>query len=250
MSLKRVLVAALAAVLPSPLARLALNAAGHKVSRGSRIGLSWIEVDDLVMEPGARIGHLNIIRIKALRMGDRALLAHQNRITGAFRVVMGQRALIGNRNLITRPPQDIYGDSALTIGQIAGVTSDHRLDLTTSISIGDFTTVAGCGSQIWTHGYIHEREGAGRYRIDGPVVIGSNVYIGSASFVSMGVTVADGVIVGGGTSVAKDLLEEGLYVSAPIRRLERPVDPAGRGDLVRLDDGTVGEKVYFKRTRG
>lgn len=249
MSLKRVLVAALAAVLPSPLARLALNAAGHKVSPGARIGLSWIEVDRLVLAPGAVIGHLDIVRVRSLSMGERALLAHQNRLTGGFDIVMDEGAVIGNRNLITRGRHDVYGDSVLKIGRTGGLTSDHRIDLTTSITLGDFTTIAGSGTQIWTHGYIHERDGGGRYRIDGPVVIGSNVYIGSASFISMGVTIGDGVIVGGGTSVARDLLEEGLYVSAPIRRLDRPAAPGDRGDLIRLDDGSGGERVYFKRRK-
>lgn len=249
MNLKRVLVAALTAILPGPLARALLKATGHSVGAGSRIGLSWVSVDKLTMGPGAVIGHLNIVRIDALAMGERALLGHQNRITGGFDIAMGDRSVIGNRNLIMRGRHDVHGGSTFRIGQVGGLTSDHRIDLTTSITIGDFTTIAGAGTQIWTHGYIHERHGVGRYRIDGPVVIGSNVYIGSASFISMGVTIADGVIVGGGTSVAKDLLQEGLYVSAPIRRLERPADPDNRDDLTRLDDGKVGEKVYLKRTR-
>ncbi len=115
------------------------------------------------------------------------------------------------------------------------------------MDIGDFSTLAGIGTQIWTHGYIHETKGIGRYRIDGRIVIGNNVYIGAGSIISMGVRVADGVIIGAGSTVARDLKEPGLYVSAALRYLPRPAAPELRADLVRVTDGGLTETVFRKQ---
>jgi hypothetical protein len=41
------------------------------------------------------------------------------------------------------------------------------------VVIGDYSTLAGIGIQVWTHGYVHDTSGPGRYRIDGAVRIGT-----------------------------------------------------------------------------
>jgi acetyltransferase-like isoleucine patch superfamily enzyme len=139
------------------------------------------------------------------------------------------------------------GPAQLWLGELAKITARHRIDCTQSVHIGDYSTVAGAGSQIWTHGYVHDVKGPGRYRVDGRVVIENNVYIGSACLISMGVRIGTGVIVGGGTAVPKSLTEPGLYVSAPMRSLPRPADPEERGDVALLSDPNLVERVFLKR---
>ena len=215
-------------IFPTRLVRWAVNLCGHSLQGGARVGFSWVCVDRLEIAATGRIGHFN-------------------RCTGSIRIILGERGQIGHFNTIVRARAMRGGPSDLTLGRIAKITSRHRLDMSCSISIGDFSTVAGTGSQLWTHGYVHEMEGAGRYRIDGPIVIEGNVYIGTMSFISGGVRIVRGVIVGGGATVAKSLLEPGLYVSAALRQLPRPGDPEEREDLEAAPRYPSEDIVYRKR---
>ncbi len=106
--------------------------------------------------------------------------------------------------------------------------------------------MAGTDSQVWTHGYVHDREGAGRYRIDGEVKIGANVYIGSRCIVTAGVRIADGAMVGAGTTVARDLPNASLYVAGLLRELPRPPAPEQRSDLELQRQAGLTETVYRK----
>lgn len=222
------LCAVLLLIFPTWLVRRIVNGLGHSLQRGAKVGFSWVCVDRVELAATGRIGHFN-------------------RCAGSIRIALSAQAHIGHLNTIVRA-RFIDGEpTSLTLGRTAKITSRHRLDLTCSISIGDFSTVAGTGSQLWTHGYVHAMEGVARYRIDGPIVIEDNVYIGTMSFISMGVRIARGVIVGGGSSVAKSLLEPGLYVSAGLRCLPRPADPETRGDLEPLERVSGQDIVYRKR---
>ncbi|MBN1377688.1 MAG: hypothetical protein JXA04_00475 [Gammaproteobacteria bacterium] len=200
------------------------------------------------MESNVVIGHLNIIRINQLKMGEKSYIGRMNIMNGPFSVELDKRASIGNRNTILRGSLGIvtYGFSELRLGELAKITSSHRIDCTQSVTIAAFSTMAGIGSQIWTHGYIHETHGACRYRVDGKVEIGHNVYIGSGCIISMGVNIASGVIVGAGVTVARNLDVPGLYVSAAIRQLPRPKAPEQRVDLTRVNEPGLTDLVYIK----
>jgi acetyltransferase-like isoleucine patch superfamily enzyme len=216
---------------PGPLARLLGNALGFRIAKGAKVGFSLVVVDQLEMEPGAYIGHFN-------------------RLSGPLIIIMASRAGIGHSNVITRAPLGVsVGESTLRLGVWAKITSRHRIDCTCSLTLGDYSVIAGNGCQVWTHGYVHERTGLDRYRIDGSVEIGHNVYIGSMCFIAAGVTIGSGIIVGGGSSIGKDLIEEGLYVSSPLRHLPRPKSPESRGDLSLVDRSLSIDTVYKKVPR-
>jgi acetyltransferase-like isoleucine patch superfamily enzyme len=232
-------------LLPARAARILLNGTKFRIDKSAKIGLSWIEIERLSLGAGARIGHFNVLRIRALEADQQSYLSHLNRLVGPYSIRLAAQAGIGNRNQIVRSPANSDTDAVLSLGTWAKVTSGHYLDMTSSISVGDYSTIAGFGCQLWTHGYIHAERGLDRYRIDGSIEIGSNVYIGTMCFISMGVSIVDGAIVGGGTSVAKDLSQPCLYVSSPIRCLPRPPDPASRGDLERVPSQS-GDIVYRK----
>ena len=247
-SAKRWFVALLLAILPTWLIRSVVNKMGHSIEPGAKIGISIILSDTLTMAEGARVGHFNFINVRTIKMGKMAIIGHLNRVNGPIELVLDKRAAIGNRNTISRGPLGVtWGLARLQLGRLSKITANHWVDCTRSVTFGDYTTLAGKGSQIWTHGYVHDEKGPGRYRMDGSVSIGSNVYIGSACFVSMGVTIGDGIVVGGGTSVAKSLSEPGTYVSAAIRRLPRPPTPEQRDDLVAVTDPDLVEPVFEKK---
>jgi acetyltransferase-like isoleucine patch superfamily enzyme len=228
-SLTRLTRTALLALLPTSLVRPIVNRMGCRIDKSARVGFSLVNTDLIELGPGARIGHLN-------------------RLSGPFDLVLASNGAIGNFNTILRAKLGVaVGHAALEIGAWSKITSRHLIDVTKSITIGKYSVVAGNASQLWTHAYVHDTEGLGRYRIDGPVSIGDNVYIGSMSFISLGVRIGNGVIVGGGTSVATDLLEPALYVSSPIRMIPRPSDPASRPDLEALSPGLTEDRVFVKR---
>lgn len=236
--------------LPSFLCRLILRLLGHRIGSQVRIGYSLVLVDRLVLQGTTHIGHFNLLRLRRLVMRQGAYMGRCNVINGPISVSLAERAAIGNNNKIVRGPRNLVtsGPACLRMGELAKITSRHRLDCTTSVSMGAFSTMAGTSSELWTHGYVHDQTGPGRYRIDGQVRIGHNVYIGSASVITAGVTIADGVIIGAGTTVARSLLESGLYVSAGLRKLERPQSPDERPDLTLAKDELLCERVYIKRS--
>lgn len=246
----RLLASAIAILcLPSLLCRPILRLLGHRISPQARLGCSLVLADRLVLQGASRIGHFNLLRLRRLVMRQGAYLGRGNVIHGPISVSLAIGAAIGNNNKIVRGPRGLItsGPACLRLGELSKITAEHRLDCTTSISIGAFSTMAGTSCELWTHGYVHDQSGPGRYRIDGPVRIGHNVYIGSASVITAGVTIADGVIIGAGTTVARSLLEPGLYVSAGLRKLDRPLSPDQRLDLRLVKDEQLCERVYVKR---
>jgi len=234
---------------PSKIARFALIIMGHNIKFGAKIGISFICAEKIFLQEGVRVGHFNFVRVNRLVMRRNATLGRSNLINGPLSVILGVQAAIGNRNKILRGPLGLVvsGPALFRLGELTKITADHRIDCTASVTVGAFSTIAGTSCELWTHGYVHDQTGPGRYRIDGPVRIGHNVYIGSASVITAGVTIADGVIIGAGTTVARSLLEPGLYVSAGLRKLERPQSPDRRSDLTLVKDELLCERVYVKR---
>jgi len=235
-------------LFPTVLIRPVLNALGHKIEKGASIGFSFVSVDMLTMKAGARIGHLNLISNDSIHMKTKSKIGHLNRIKGPFNIAFARLAAIGNHNKITRAPIGVtHGDCLLALGELAKFTSRHQIDMTKSISLGDFSTVAGSSSQLWTHGYIHDTTGAGRYRLDGGISIGNNVYIGSSCIITADISICDGAIVGTGTTIAKSLTTPDHFVSGSLRVLPRPKAAKDRTDLKRIAAKTLIEPVYEKK---
>lgn len=237
-------------LLPSGMCIPLLRFLGHRIGSGAHIGCSFIMSDQLVLQGNASIGHFNFISTRRVVLRREAYIGRGNIIYGPLSVSLAERAAIGNSNKIVRGKLGpvTVGPSRLRLGELSKITASHRIDCTASIIVGAFSTFAGTSSELWTHGYVHQLSGPGRYRIDGRITIGDNVYIGSSSIITAGVRICDGVIVGAGTTVAKNLLEPGLYVSAGIRKLERPNSPDVRPDLTPIDNQTLCERVYIKRS--
>jgi acetyltransferase-like isoleucine patch superfamily enzyme len=226
-----------------------LRILGHWIKPGVKIGFSLVLVDHLYLEALSNIGHLNLIRCRRVVLGKTARIGNMNLVRGPFSVWIGEGSKLGNRNQVTRAPHPVsYGPALLKFGKVSGITAQHSVDCTCSVILGDYTTIAGQGSQFWTHGYYHCAEGVDRFRVDGKIRLGNNVYIGSASVITAGVEIANHVIVGSHSSISKSLSRSGMYVSQPLRYIELDLEKT----IEQLEPVTEPcvDRVYRKKRNG
>jgi acetyltransferase-like isoleucine patch superfamily enzyme len=220
-------------ILPSFLSVPLLRLFGCRIK--GKVGFSWLYVDKLVIE-NAYIKHFNLISVPSLHMHDGSGIKYFNRLSGSFEIVLRERSIINQFNKITGK------DTArLTCGKNVIIGVNHFLDLTSSITIGNHSILAGLGSQVWTHGFYHSKFPPKRWRVDGDVIIGKNVYIGARCILNPGITICDNATIGAGAVVSKDISVAGLYVNQPLRLIE--FDP----DVEILKHVKVNDNVYKKK---
>ena len=217
--MKRLLVGIITLIMPPcRIKNTFLRFLGWKIEQNVNIGFSFLHIKYAYLKKNVSIGHLNFINIPILCMNQGAYIQNLNRIIGPFYLQIDEFAAIGNMNTLKRASHPIsWGKSIVKIGKGSKITSRHIIDCTRPVRIGEYSILAGMGSQIWTHGYIHAPEGPDRYRIDGSVNIGNNVYIGSSSVINPGVCIADKITIGSHATVAKPLTKPGLYVNQTLR---------------------------------
>ncbi len=163
--------------LPWFLRRHVLQAlCGYKIAKTARIGFSLIFGERLVMEEKSSIGHFNVIKsLDLLHLGEHAKI-------GAFNWVSGVDST--NPKHFTdeheRHPE-------LIIARHASITGRHFIDCCNRITIGEFSTVAGAGTQIMTHAIDVK---ANRQR-SAPVTIGRYCFVGTGSVILKGSALPD-----------------------------------------------------------
>jgi acetyltransferase-like isoleucine patch superfamily enzyme len=236
-------------LFPTRLVFWLVNLFGHKLSSGARVGFSFVFISGkLSMNKHTRIGHLNIVRIDNLSMAPGSYIGKLNSIKGPFDIILKERGAIGNGNKIDRAPLGVsYGKAVLQLGLLSKLTANHRLDLMRSVVFGDYTTLAGHDSQIWTHSYYHDEEGAGRFRVDGEVIVGDNVYIGSRCILTPGVSIVSKITVGANSCVSKSLTEVGTYVNSSLRFFEKKSQADLKDGFQKVTDFEVCEEVFERR---
>ena len=240
------LITAVICLFPSRISVLFLKLIGHKLSWNSKIGFSIILTNDLILEKDAKIGHFNIIKINKIDLKEKAYIGNFNLIKGPLELIFDKQGAVGNLNVISRAPKGIvYGDAILKLGELAKITGRHTLDLTRSITLGSFSTVAGAGSQLWTHGYIHAEKGRERIRVDGEIKIHNNVYIGSSCIINAGVEINSAITIGSNSTISKDLEESGMYVGQALRFIKKNIEDV-RSSLNKVDKDNLVEEVYEK----
>lgn len=247
--MRRIFTAILCFLFPAKLIFWLLNLMGHKIHPRAKIGFSLIFVKEvLILEESARISHFNLIRLNNLSIKTSGYIEKFNNINGPFDIVLEETAAIGNRNTIYRAPLGVtYNKAILKLGILSKITGNHRVDCTRSITIGDYTTIAGHDSQLWTHAYYHDKTGKGRFRVDGEIEIGSNVYIGSRCVITGGVKIADKVVVGANACVSKSLEKAGTYVNQGLRFIEMEENLDQRSKFQKVEGYTICEEVYEKK---
>lgn len=242
----RFIVGLLILFLPSKLAILLLKSMGYNVSFKASFGFSFVFAKELDLKSDTKIGHFNFIYCQSLKMEEGSYIGALNLIKGPMKIIMAASSGIGNRNLIKRASPPIsYGDSYLKLGYLSKITASHLIDCTRTVEIGEYSILAGASTQIWTHGYYHYPTGPKRYRIDGEVTIGNNVYVGSRCTFNLGVKISDGITIGSNSSISKSLEKPGLYVSQPLRYIETNAEEA-KMKLVKIDKYKICEEVFEK----
>jgi len=233
-------------IFPSRILPPILRFFGHCVPSRVSIGFSLIWADKIALGQGIKIGHFNLINARKILLKNDAKIGRLNVVYGPLDLHLSCKACLGNSNKIVRAKVGsvTVGVSVLRLGYLTKITSKHYIDCTCSVVFKDYSILAGIGSQIWSHGYVHEISGPGRYRIDGRVYIGHNCYVGSMSIINSGIRICDGVIIGSGVVISKNISEPGLYVSAPVRKLPRPEDPDSRSNLEIVNGNSLCERVY------
>jgi acetyltransferase-like isoleucine patch superfamily enzyme len=249
-SIRRFLSFLACAFLPRVAKPWVLSTLGHRVHRTARVGPCFVWGTKLILGERSLIRPFNVIACRRLVMRYEARVMVGNVIRGPLSVRLGPRSLLGNFNWVARASAPVtIGPARLFLGELSGFTSRHSLDCTASITIGSFTTFAGRASQLWTHGYVHHLQGPGRFRLDGKITVGNNVYIGSGSCVTAGVRIVDGVSVAPFSSVTRSLLEPGLYFGQNLAHVARLPEDRHRG-LALLAPELIEETVYWKADGG
>lgn len=195
---------------------------GYKISDDCFIGFTLVAIEELVMQPGSKIGHLNIVKgLKLLSMSREASLGSLNWITGFPK----GESQIGHFN------GQLERDPSLYLGEHSAITSRHYIDCTDKVTIGKFTTLAGIRSQVLTHSIDIKESKQHALSIE----IGDYCFIGTSCVFLKGSTVPNCSVVGAMSLINKSFDKEYvLYAGVPAREL----------NLLSND------YAYFKRKKG
>ena len=194
---------------------------GYKIHPTAYIGLSWIFPRDLIMEAHSKIGHLNVaVHLDSIQLKEYSSVGGSNGITGFASGTSSKH--------FQHQPQRC---SQLLLGRHSAITKKHHLDCTNSLTIGEFTTIAGYQSQFLTHSidvFANRQDSK-------PIVIGNYCFVSTNVTVLGGAILPDYSILG-----AKSLLNKNyndswiLYAGVPARPVKSLPE----------------EALYFKRKTG
>ena len=180
----------------------------YKLHPTSYIGLSWIYPNELILGRNTSIGHLTVCKnIDTLKLGDHCTIGSLNWITG----------FPSNLKHTGHFEKDTDRIPALIMKDHSAITSRHLIDCTNTISIGEYTTIAGIRSQILTHSInIHEAR-----QESNEIIIGKYCFIGTATVILKGSVIPDYSIVGAMSLVNKQFEETYcLYGGVPAKKVK------------------------------
>jgi len=162
MSRVQTLLRLVAIVLPQPAKRaLFRHVLGWNVAADAYVGFSYIGAEAVTLGPGSRIGHFNIVRnVRIFELGRGAFIKDFNHIFGCT-------------------PPGMYGERSFRAGNDAHVMSRHFFEVGGVITVGNGATVAGRGTQMYSHTLVAPR-GFHEWKV-GEVVIddGAKVFAGA-----------------------------------------------------------------------
>ncbi|MDD5202069.1 MAG: hypothetical protein PHH41_02890 [Sulfurimonas sp.] len=179
----------------------------YEIHKNSYIGFSWIFPDKLILSNGAKIGHLTVCKnIASLEMSESSRIGSLNWITGFPHSTKSLHFI----NDVSRFP-------ALILKEHSAITSRHLIDCTDTITIGEFTTIAGIRSQLLTHSINME---SSRQEAS-PIKIGKYCFIGTNSIVLKGNIVGDFIVISAMSLVNKNLTENhAMYGGVPVKKIK------------------------------
>lgn len=142
-----------------------------------------------------------IINCNKVTIGDNVYIASSN-IISCNELSIGQKTAIHSGNVF-------QGSANFSIGTNSRIINNHYFDLYNDIEIGNNTWIAGKGSQFWTHGSIHTKNGTK----DLSIKINNDVYIGSATLFTPGVIIESVNLIGLGSVVSGIFSESNTIIA-------------------------------------
>ena len=158
------------------------NLFGWKIGKQVKVGLSYIEAGNVILEDGAQIGHFNIIRqVSLFQLSKNAYIRNFNQF-------------FGNKY------DSAEWTKKLIIGERSLCMNHHFIDVAGTIEIGSDTVIGGRDSHFWSHSL--EFENTSSKLVPKDIFIGNNVYIGARTSL-FGCYIPDNAIIGMGSVVTK-----------------------------------------------
>ncbi|GHD45392.1 hypothetical protein D9V29_13210 [Mycetocola manganoxydans] len=177
-----------------------LRRLGHEVHAAAlaRPNVVW-KVDSVVLASGSRIGKWNLI--KNMRA-----------------VTVGASASVGRLNVISAHPvyARLYPSGAsLTLGANAYITSRHQMDCSGSLSLGEFSALAGHDSRVMSHSVDMAMDA----QVAHPVVIGDRSFVGTRCLLLGGASLPDLSVLAAGSVLTRgrQVGESGLWAGVPAK---------------------------------
>jgi acetyltransferase-like isoleucine patch superfamily enzyme len=216
-------VAFLLPLLPGGMRRLVARLVlGWDVDPTARIGRSVVIVDEVVLGPGALIGHGNMVKgLSELRLDEDAILGTLNWVSGP---AVDSGAF----------PWSPHRHPALILKRGAMITTRHIVDCSDTVTFEELAALAGIRSTVFTHSIdlVRNQQRTGR------VTVGVRAAVLSNSVLLPGTAVAARSIVSAGSVVNTVLVKEGVFYrgnpAVEVREL-----PAGLKFLNRTSSTTV-----------
>jgi len=174
----------LAVIMPQSIKVFIYSLVGWKIGNQVKIGFSYINCDETVLEDNIKIGHFNIIRrMKYFQLGKNSCIKNFN-----------QFFFSGNK--------DVAPDwsAKLIIGENVSFMSHHFIDTGGSVEIGNNSILAGRDTHFWSHSF--QPFGEKLKHVRTRIKIGEHVYIGARTTI-LGCSVPDGAIIGAGSIINK-----------------------------------------------
>lgn len=192
-----------------------------KIDQTAKIGFSIFLCDELILEPYSTILHFVFVKnINKLHLRTHAKL-------GGFNFLSGFNTR--NTNVFKHVTER---KCEFILGVHTRVTSKHFFDCNGGIYIGDYTTIAGAGSEILTHSidiYKNMQDVS-------PVSIGKYCFVGTKSILLKGAILPDYSVLAGGSVLVHNYLQ--------------PYTVYGGNPAKPIKDLTGVEVGYFNRTQG
>lgn len=189
-----------------------LNLLGHKISLSARLGINLFWCERIEIGSGSRLGQFNIFIVPSMWLGENVVIRDGNLVKGNFDVRLRRLSRISRWNKVSNSNRGGVKTN-FSLGVNSQITTKAVVDLTSDVTIGGNSQIAGVGVQIWTHGYFHLETGA-RIRVDGPVQIDSNCYVGSGSCISPNTLIGEGCNFGSLSNIVGHYKKPGFYVSS------------------------------------
>lgn len=214
----------------------------YNIDSTCKIGFSYIDSEYLEMKAGSKIGNFNYFRsCKEIIISEGALIRKYNFFNNCNEIYLGINSNISNSNKFQHNRKVSLGVGGnLRVGNKTIIVNNHYFDLTDNIHIGNNCTIAGIGTQFWTHGFDSENN-----RLQGEIIIKNNIYVGASSRINFGVEINDNNVVGMASVVINSIKESGyLIAGVPAKVISKLSNKKNNYEKIGIvDDSIIYRKI-------